>query len=92
MAKTYAKNGWSLFLILLVGIVVGSFLGQLIKEVDALKWINYGIAFAIGDTKHNNIVTLDLGVLAVSFGLRLKVTIGSVIGAVAAVIIYKKVL
>jgi hypothetical protein len=48
--------------------------------------------FAIGDTKSNNIVTLDLGVLAVSFGLRLKITVGSVIGAAAAVIIYKKLL
>jgi hypothetical protein len=92
MAKTYGKNAWSLFLILLVGIVVGSFLGQLFKEVSALNWLNYGMNFAIGDTKSNNIVTLDLGVIAVSFGLRLKITIGSVIGAAAAVLIYKKVL
>ncbi len=92
MAKTYGKNAWSLFLVLLAGIVVGSFLGQLTKDMAALNWLNYGINFAIGDTRSNNIVTLDLGVLAVSFGLRLKITVGSVIGAAAAVIIYKKVL
>ncbi len=92
MAKTYGKNAWSLFLLLLAGIVVGSFLGQLAKEVSVLNWLNYGMNFAIGDTKSNSVVTLDLGVIAVSFGLRLKITIGSVIGAVASVFIYKKVL
>lgn len=91
MAKTFGKNNWALFLLILAGLVVGSFLGHLTKDVDILKWLNYGIDFAIGDVNNNNIVTLDLGVLVLNFGFRLKITIGSVIGAIAAVFIYKKI-
>ena len=89
-SKAFGKNYWILFLFLLLGIVVGSFLGYLTKDVKFLNWLNYGIKFAIGDSKSSNVVTLDLGVLVISFGLRLKITIGSVIGAIAAVFIYKK--
>lgn len=91
MARTFSKNNWALFLLLLAGIVVGSFLGHLAKEVSFLKWLDYGMNFAIGDPNNRNIVTLDLSVLVINFGFRLKVTIGSVIGAAAAVLIYKKV-
>lgn len=89
-AKLFNKNHWILFLLILLGIVVGSFLGHLTKEVSFLKWLSYGIDFSIGDANNNNIFTLNLGVLILSFGLRLKITIGSVIGAIASIIIYKK--
>lgn len=91
MARTWSKNSWALFLLILAGIVVGSFLGHLTKDVSALNWLNYGMDFAIGDANNNNIVTLDLGILMLQFGFRIKVTIGSIIGIIAAIIIYKKV-
>lgn len=91
MARTFSKNNWALFLLLLAGIVVGSFLGHLTKGISLLNWLDYGMNFAVGDSNGSNIVTLDLGVLVVHFGFRIKVTIGSVIGAAAAIFIYKKV-
>jgi len=90
ISRNFSKNNWALFLLILTGIVLGSFLGHLAKDVNFLSWLNYGIDFAIGDTKDSNIVTLNLGVLIIHFGIRIKITIGSVIGAVAAVFIYKK--
>lgn len=89
-SKALGKNYWALFLLLLLGIVVGSVVGHLTKGINALNWLNNGIDFAIGDSKKNNIVTLDLAVIVINFGLRIKITIGSVIGAIAAVFIYKK--
>jgi lipoprotein signal peptidase len=89
-SRTLGKNYWALFLLILLGIVVGSFIGHLTREVDFLSWLNYGMDFSIGDTKESSVVTLDLGVIAISFGLRIKITIGSVIGAIASVFIYKK--
>ena len=93
MAKSVrplGKNYWALFLILLLGIVVGGFLGYLTKNIEALKWINYGKEFSIGGSQNSNVVTLDLAVIVIHFGLQIKITIGSVIGAIAAVFIYKK--
>ncbi|HCR39618.1 MAG TPA: DUF4321 domain-containing protein [Lachnospiraceae bacterium] len=91
MARTYGKNNWALFLLILTGLVAGSFLGQLAKDVSFLSWLNFGIDFAIGDTKSGNIISLDLGVLVIQFGIRLKITIASVIGALCAILIYKKI-
>lgn len=90
MAKTYGKNNWALFLLILAGFVVGSFIGHLTKEVNFLSWLYYGMDFSIGDTNSNNIVSLNLGVLVINFGLQIKITIGSVIGAIASIFIYKK--
>lgn len=89
-SRTLGKNYWALFLLILLGIVVGSFISHLTREISFLNWMNYGMDFSIGDSKESSVVTLDLGVIAVSFGLRIKITIGSVIGAIASVFIYKK--
>jgi hypothetical protein len=89
-SKSLGKNYWALFLLILLGIVVGSFLGHLTKDNKVLNWLDYGINFAVGDSKNNNVLTLDLGVILINFGLRINVTIASVIGAAAAVFIYKK--
>ena len=90
MAKNLGKNKWALFIIILAGMVVGSFIGHLLREVDYLSWLDYGMNFALGNTHGSNIVTLDLGALIVHFGFRLKITIGSVIGTIISIIIYKK--
>jgi hypothetical protein len=93
MAKAYGKNYWALILLLLAGIVVGSFLGHLAKKYTSFDWLDYGLNFAIGDKNNNNIFTLDLlGVLVLNFGFRINITIGSIVGIIAAIIIYKKVL
>lgn len=91
MAKILGKNKWALFLLILMGIVVGSFIGHLLRKVDPLAWLDYGFDFAFGNTDGSNIVSLDLGALVIHFGFRLKITIASVIGAIASVFIYKKI-
>lgn len=89
-SKSLGKNYWALFLLILLGIVVGSFLGHLTKGINALNWLDYGTNIAFGDSKNSNALTVDLGVILIYFGLRIKITIASVIGAAAAVFIYKK--
>lgn len=91
MAKTLGKNKWALFLLLLLGIVLGSFIGHLAKRVEFLSWLDYGFEFAIGGSDGGKVLTLDLGALTVYFGVRLRISIGSIIGAIASIIIYKKI-
>ena len=91
-ARAISKNGWTLFLFILLGIVLGSFLAYLAKSVDFLKWLNYGFNFSLGDTKDSGVVTLNLlDVLVISFGIRIKITVGSIVGAIAAIFIYRKI-
>ena len=84
MAITKSKNNWALFLLLLAGIVLGGFIAELTKTVSALNWLSFGNEFGLKEP-----VVLDLGVLVVTFALKIKITIASLIGVVLAIIIYK---
>jgi len=84
MAITKSKNNWALFLLLLAGIVLGGFIAELTKSVSALSWLGFGNEFGIKDP-----VVMDLGVIVITFALKIKITIASIIGVVLAIIIYK---
>ena len=48
MAKgTVGKNNWALLLMLLAGVVLGGFIGQLASNVPFLSWLNYGQTFGL---------------------------------------------
>lgn len=78
------KNYWALFLLLLAGIVLGGFIGSLAEGVSFLSWLNYGQSFGLASP-----IVLDLGILVVTFGLNIKITIASIIGVLIAIIIYR---
>lgn len=78
------KNNWALFLLLLAGIVIGGFIGELTKGIGGLSWLNYGQSFGFADP-----IVLNLGILVITFGLSIKITIASIIGVLAAIIIYR---
>ena len=64
-----SKNAWALFLLILAGVVLGGFIGTLAKGVPALSWLSYGQSFGIDEP-----IVLDLGVLVITFGLSIKIT------------------
>ena len=80
-----AKNGWVLLVMLLSGVVLGSFIGMLTANVSGLNWLNYGQGFGLESP-----VVLDLGLLVLTFGLKLQISIASILGVVLAIIIYRK--
>ena len=57
---------------------------MLADGVSALSWLNYGQSFGLDEP-----VILNLGLLVVTFGLTIKITIASIIGVVLAIIIYR---
>ena len=86
MAKgTAGKNYWALLLMILAGVVLGGFIGQLSAGVPALRWLNYGQSFGL-----ENPIVLDLGLLILTFGLTIHISIASILGVVIAIIIYRK--
>ena len=84
MEGTGSKNSWALFLFILTGIVLGGFIGMLAEGVPALNWLSYGQSFGLEDP-----VVLNLGILVLTFGLSIKITIASIVGVVLAIIIYR---
>ena len=78
------KNSWALFLFILTGIVLGGFIGMLAEGVPALSWLAYGQSFGLQEP-----VVLNFGILVLTFGLSIKITIASIVGVILAVIIYR---
>ena len=78
------KTTWALFLLLLAGIVLGGFIGMLAEGVPALSWLSYGQTFGF-----DNPIVLNLGLLVITFGLNIKITIASILGVVISIIIYR---
>ena len=74
------KNNWACFLLILAGIVIGGFIGSLFPST----WLNYGQSFGLSQP-----LVLDLGILAITFGLSIKITIASILGIVVAIVVYR---
>lgn len=79
-----SKNSWALFLMILTGIVLGGFIGMLSEGIPALNWLSYGQSFGL-----DNPLILNLGLLVITFGLSIKITIASIIGVIIAILIYR---
>ncbi len=86
------KSGksWVLLLLLLCGVVIGSFLGHLTKDISWLSWLDYGMTFGIGTNAGAGAFVLNLGVLVLTFGLSIKISIASILGVVIAFFVYRK--
>ena len=77
------KNNWTLLLLILAGIVLGSFIATLTAGLPGLGWLSFGQTFGF-----QNPIVLDLGVMIITFGLTIKITIASILGIIIAAIIY----
>ncbi len=78
------KNFWILLLFLLTGIVLGGFIGSLASGIPWLSWLNFGESFGVTEP-----VILDFGILVITFGLTIRITMASIIGVIIAVITYR---
>lgn len=78
------KNGWLLLLFILIGVVLGGLIGEVASGVKGLNWLCYGQSFGL-DTP----VVLNLGVLLITFGFQIKITIASIIGVILGIVAYR---
>ena len=86
MRSKSGRNKWILFLFLLAGMVLGSFLGYYLKTFAFLEWLDYGQAFGMTSP-----MRFSLGVVSFTFGFDLRINIGSIIGMVLGYIAYRLV-
>ncbi|WP_349948125.1 DUF4321 domain-containing protein [Lacrimispora sp. BS-2] len=78
------KNCWVLLLLMLAGVVLGGFVGDLTRGISWLSWLNAGQSFGF-DTP----LTVNLGILVITFGINIKITMAGIIGVAAALITYR---
>jgi hypothetical protein len=79
------KNGWTLFLLLLAGIVIGGLIGELASGVPFLTWLNLGYTFGLEDA-----VSLDLKIITLLFKITFDITVASILGIAIAIFTYSR--
>ncbi|WP_321013402.1 DUF4321 domain-containing protein [Eisenbergiella sp.] len=75
-----SKNGWTCLILVLAGIVLGGFIGNLFPS----SFMNFGQTFGL-----TNPLILDFGILSITFALTIRITIASILGIVVALLIYR---
>ena len=84
MKRAGSKSPWVLLIMMLAGIVLGGFIGTLTQDMPTLSWLNYGQSFGLDSP-----IVLNFGIIVITFGLSIKITIASILGLVLAAIIYR---
>ncbi len=84
MKGTAGKNSWTCGLLILAGIVLGGFIGMLVQNISGFSWLNYGQSFGLDSP-----MVINLGILVITFGLSIHITIGSIFGILLGIIIYR---
>ena len=79
-----SRSTTALLILLLCGVVLGGFIGTLASGIGALSWLDYGQTFGL-----TNPLMLDLGVMSITFGLTIRISIASSLGVVIAILIYR---
>ena len=74
------RVNWVLILLILVGFVIGGFIGTFFEGT----FLNYGQSFGLSTP-----MILDLGFFILTFGLTIHITIASVIGVVISLAVYR---
>ncbi|MCH5342716.1 MAG: DUF4321 domain-containing protein [Acetatifactor sp.] len=74
------RVNWFLTVLVLIGFVIGTFIGTYFDGT----FLNFGQTFGL-----TNPVELDLGFIILTFGLRIRITIASVVGVIIAFVVYR---
>ncbi|HYE11717.1 MAG TPA: DUF4321 domain-containing protein [Patescibacteria group bacterium] len=82
MKRESSKGGWVMLLMVVCGLVVGGFLGELLGKY--LPILKYGYNLGISTHEWN------LQVLRLTFGLSFNINMFSILGIVLAIYLYRK--
>ena len=81
------KNTFVFLLVILTGAVVGGLIAQLTAGIPGLRWLSYGASFGVSTASP---LVVDLAVIKLVFGCMLEINIATILGIVAALLIYRK--
>lgn len=81
------KNTWICILFILAGLVIGGLIGRLTEGIDFLWWLSYGQEFGLSQDAP---LTLDLGIIKLTFAMMFKINIASILGVIISIFIYRK--
>jgi len=79
-----SSHFWLNLFLICVGVVTGSMVSEMTAGIAWLSWLSYGLAFGTQAP-----VVLDLGILSLTFGIRIDLTISAIIFVALSLILGK---
>lgn len=77
------KNGWILFLFIILGLVAGALVARWLEPIQGISFLTNPIVTSWSPA-------LDLYVLSFQFTMHLKLSLLSIIGAIVAIWLYRR--
>lgn len=74
------RVNWLFLLLVLIGFVIGGFIGTYFDGT----FLNYGQTFGL-----TNPIELNLGFIVLTFGLKIQISIASVLGVIISLVVYR---
>ena len=68
-------------LVLLIGAVLGSLISKMAAGVAGMGWLTFGQSFGLSTT------TLDLGILTLTVGFTMSISVATILGLILAIIV-----
>lgn len=78
---------WKNILLMCAGVVTGSLVSHITSGIKALSWLAYGLDFGTGSP-----FDLNLGVLRLTFGVNINITISTIIFVIIFYLIGNKII
>lgn len=75
---------WIWIFVLLSGLVLGGFIGDILSGYQSLSWLAYGKEFGLASP-----IVLDFYIFKLTFGLTIRINIASIAGMFLAMLLYK---
>ena len=79
------KGNFTLVLLIMAGIVIGTLIGNVLGKTPQLEWLRYGLDFGMPSPW-----VLNLGVITITFGVSIDFTVASIFGVILGILVYKK--
>lgn len=74
-----------LILIILMGMVIGGFIGEYLGSFAFTEWLRYGLDFGTDSP-----LSINLGIIKFQFGISIKFSVAGILGVIASVFIYRR--
>ena len=78
------RNFWLNLFLILIGLVLGTTVAHFTKDISFLAWLSFGMNFGTSAP-----VTVDLGVMTVTLGASLTITVAVVLMVALSLIVGK---
>ena len=75
---------WLWVFIILAGLVLGGFIGDVLSGYSSLSWLAYGREFGLSEP-----LVLDCYILKLTFAITVRINIASILGVFLSMLMYK---